>query len=100
MILTYTIDRKSKILLNRYSYNYFHENYIHIYLYLFIKKQKFILNYSKYIYYKNNILLKNIFIYNEFILKVDYTSTYIYIHYIEYFRKIKYNEYIANNKLL
>lgn len=82
------------------SYNYFHENYIHIYIYLFIKKQKFLLNYSKFKYYKNNILLKKIFIYNEFILKVDYTSLYIYMSYIEYFRRIKYNEYISNNKLL
>ena len=82
------------------SYNYFHENYIHIYIYLLSKKQKFLLNYSKYKYYNPFITLKKIFIYKEFILKVDYMSMYIYTHYIEYFRKMKYNEYISNNILL
>lgn len=82
------------------SYQFFYSNYIYLYLFLLIKKQNFLLNYSKYKYYNFFDILNKIFVYKEFLLKVDYMSIQIYAHYIEYFRRIKYNEYISNNKLL
>lgn len=82
------------------SCSYYHNNFIIFFIYLLSNKENYLLNYSKYNFYKNKTLLKKIFIYREFIIKVDYTTIHIYMKYIEYFRKTKYNEYITNNKLL
>jgi hypothetical protein len=80
-------------------YIFFYNNKIYIYLYLLLKIN-FILFFNKLNFYNYLNLLKNIFFFNEFIIKIEYKSFFLYKNYIEYFRLVKYNEYLSNNKIL
>lgn len=46
------------------------------------------------------ISFKQIFFFNEFIIKIECKSFFLYKKYIEYFRLVKYNEYLSNTKIL
>jgi hypothetical protein len=79
---------------------FFYNNKIFIIILLLCKYYFWILYFSKYKYYKNIKKLNKIFFFNEFILKIENTSFFLYRKYIEYFRIVKYNEYLSNSLIL
>src|SRR5690606_36346894 len=100
--LIYICKAISKYKLKKYKKNiiYFYNNYIFLILYLYKYFNTFFRHFNKYKYIKNKYkLLNNIFLFNEFFLKVDYNCYFLYRKYIYFFRFHKYNEYLACNKL-
>ncbi len=73
-----------------------HSNHlIYLYTYLVRYLKNFFIKFNKKIFNKPLLLLKSIFLFKDFKLKIDSNSFSIYYKYIEYFRISKYNEYLS-----
>ncbi len=77
-----------------------HSNHlIYLYTYLVRYLKNFYIRYNKNSFKNNAGLLKSIFFFKDFKLKIDSNSFAIYYKYIEYFRISKYNEYLSTFKV-
>lgn len=78
---------------------FFYTNNTFLYIYLIKRLFNFFFKFNKLKYYKISNNLNKIFLFNNFILKVDYATFFLQRRYIPFFRLFKYNEYLSNNKL-